>query len=177
MYVRLCVCVLHLFWRTNVDLYKLNNSPIGPPPRTRVKTSRRHNDVIAAGAHRVYGVLIIIFFISCRWVTQRGYPAVLCKNYVPFCLFILACLVMIVKNLLVREWCSIRCRHNDTRSDFKWNNIVFLLRKHINQVGYIHIQVCVRFLISLLFMFNFFVWVCLLFFCWTFSLLYEQKNE
>ena len=68
----------------------------------------------------------------------------LCKNSVPFCLFTLACLVIIVKNILVGEWCSLRGRHNDTRTDFKWNKIVFLLRKHIYQVGYIytHTGVC-----------------------------------
>ena len=155
-----CVCVLHLSWRTNVDLYILNNSPKGPPPPPPrylayehfkpgnvlyhgVKTSRRHNDVIASGAHRVYDVLIIIFFIFCRWVTQRGYPVVLCKNSVPFRLFTLACLVIIVKNILVGEWCSLRGQHNDTRTDFKWNKIVFLLRNDINQVGYIYTYRCV----------------------------------
>ena len=50
---------------------------------------------------------------------------------------------MIVKNLLVGEWCSLGGRHNDTRTDFKWNKIVFLLRKHINQVGYIYTYRCV----------------------------------
>ena len=113
---------------------------------TKDKTSRPNNDVIASGDHQVYDVLIIIFFISCMWVTQRGYPAELCKNSVPFCLFTLACLVIIVKNILVGrqgEWCSLRGRRNDTRTDFKWNKIVFLLRKHINQVGYIYSYRCV----------------------------------
>ena len=88
-------------------------------------------DVIASGAHQMYDVLIILVFISCRWVTQRGYPAVLCKNSVPFCLFTLACLVIIVMNILVGEWCSLRGRHNDTRTNFKWKKIVFFIRKHI----------------------------------------------
>ena len=74
---------------------------------------------------------VLIFFISCRWVTHRGYSAVLCKNSVPFCLFTLACLVIIVKNILVGEWCSLHGRHNDTRTDLKWNKIVFLLRNDI----------------------------------------------
>ena len=74
------VCVFHLSWRTSV--YILNNSQIGPPPR--------HSDVIASCAHCVYVVLILIFFIACRWVTQRRYSAVLCKKYVVF-LFVYCC--------------------------------------------------------------------------------------
>ena len=93
------VCVFHLSWRTSV--YILNNSQIGPPPGTFLADTRqnvttpfwRHSDVIASCAHCVYVVLILIFFIACRWVTQRGYSAVLCKKYVFFCLLIVACLV------------------------------------------------------------------------------------
>ena len=75
---------------------------------------------------------------------------------VPFCLFTLACLVISVNNILVGEWCSLRGRHNDTRTDFKWNKIVFLLRKDINQVGYIYTYRCV-------FHFLFCCFLCLIF--------------
>ena len=102
MYVRLSVCASSFltYKRRPLHIKQFPNRTPPPPPgylgyehfkpgnvRNQGHVSKRHNDVIASGAHRVYDVSIIIFFISCRWVTQRGYPAVLCKNSVPFCLF------------------------------------------------------------------------------------------
>ena len=93
-----------------IDDYEYKNNPwiqhglhsvigrvIGPPPPIssgHVKTSRCRFDVIMTLLRLVLTVCYVNSnLISCRWVTQRGYSAVLCKNYVLFCLLILACLV------------------------------------------------------------------------------------
>ena len=77
------------------------------------------------------------------------------------------------------DGCSLRGRHNDTRTDFKCNKIVSLLRKDINQVGYMyiftHIQVCVLVLIllflllCLFFSFGFACYFSVHHFCWYMS--------
>ena len=68
-----------------------NKKKIGPPSPIssgHVKTSRCRFDVIMTLLRLVLTVCYVNSnLISCRWVTQRGYSAVLCKNYVLFCLF------------------------------------------------------------------------------------------